>query len=43
MTLFDVVAYSEIQTLIKMTRTPIPVHYAALGGWYDKMTELPEI
>ena len=43
MSLFDIVAYCEIETLVQMTNEQVPVHYAALQGWYDKMSEIKEI
>ena len=42
-TFVDIIVYCEIETIIKMTRETIPVYYAALSAWYDKISELAAI
>lgn len=43
LTLIDIMVYCEIETLLRMTKEPIPLHYAYLLGWYDRLSELDEI
>ena len=38
-TVVDIIVYSEIETIIKLTKEPIPSHFGSLSAWYDKLSE----